>query len=423
MSTRKSSENTQRGKKSQSTKSGRRGGLKRRSRKVLSRKQSHRRLSRLKDSDLHKIQKEQKRSIKRYQRLGRKNFQRLHDATQRASVYPKRTGDVFVIGDLHGDLDMAKHVLATCGLVRKTYSGNMEWVGGTSMCVQLGDILDRGPSSKSMIRFFMDLERQAFDTGGLFVMTLGNHELMNLFGVTRYASPDDDREWGLEVLHKYTDNEMRGSGREQFDEGRRQKFRNSPEGQWLAKQPLVVRIATDIFAHGDPRSVVDAQLRLDDTALLRLNNELLQLLEKNRRSAQMNRHELHALMLTFPNVFNTVWSRVLAESPSEVLCPLIEKTLTLSAQGTGPLLPTARRIFVGHTVQIDGHAHARCDGKVNLVDTGLSMYSHSLSAPNTARSWQRVYGSTHDPQVVKLSIEQDGRAVPIDVPRLPIVAP
>ena len=62
---------------------------------------------------------------------------------------------VFSIGDIHGDLGALKKVLYSLGLYS---TNNQAWVGGNSHLVFTGDLIDRGPDSKAVMDFIMELE-------------------------------------------------------------------------------------------------------------------------------------------------------------------------------------------------------------------------------------------------------------------------
>ena len=47
------------------------------------------------------------------------------------------------VGDIHGDLAKAINALKVAGLMDDD-SGQPVWTGGNAICVQMGDVLDRG---------------------------------------------------------------------------------------------------------------------------------------------------------------------------------------------------------------------------------------------------------------------------------------
>ena len=88
------------------------------------------------------------------------------------------------IGDLHGDFKQAMRALQ----VAKVMGEDGKWCGGTSVLVQVGDILDRGDNELAIMRKFRALAKEAKAAGGDVIVTNGNHEIMNVLGDFRYAT-------------------------------------------------------------------------------------------------------------------------------------------------------------------------------------------------------------------------------------------
>jgi hypothetical protein len=91
---------------------------------------------------------------------------------------------IVAVGDVHGDLTGFRKVLADAGLV----DGAGAWTGGDALLVQIGDLIDRGPSMRGTLDFAMALEPAAAKQGGRVVTLLGNHEVLNLTGDLRYVT-------------------------------------------------------------------------------------------------------------------------------------------------------------------------------------------------------------------------------------------
>lgn len=98
-------------------------------------------------------------------------------------------GRVVVVGDLHGDLEAYRDILAAAGLADR----KGRWTGGGTTLVQMGDIADRGPESLKIIRDLRQLAKQAARAGGRVVVLIGNHEAMNVVGDLRYVHPGEFR--------------------------------------------------------------------------------------------------------------------------------------------------------------------------------------------------------------------------------------
>jgi len=92
---------------------------------------------------------------------------------------------IVAVGDVHGELAGFKKILVDAGVI----DGAGAWAGGDTVLVQVGDLIDRGPSMRGTLDFAMSLEPSAARQGGRVVALLGNHEILNLTGDLRYVSP------------------------------------------------------------------------------------------------------------------------------------------------------------------------------------------------------------------------------------------
>jgi len=68
----------------------------------------------------------------------------------------------------------------------------LRWVGGMTLLVSLGDLLDRAPQSLKAMDLLMRLQEEARSSGGYVHVLLGNHEVMNLTGDLRDVSDEED---------------------------------------------------------------------------------------------------------------------------------------------------------------------------------------------------------------------------------------
>lgn len=93
---------------------------------------------------------------------------------------------ILAIGDIHGSLDGFVGILQRAGLI----DAGRHWSGGTATLVQTGDYTDRGDGVRAVMDLLMALEAEAKSAGGQVVTLLGNHEVMNLVGETRDATPE-----------------------------------------------------------------------------------------------------------------------------------------------------------------------------------------------------------------------------------------
>lgn len=100
---------------------------------------------------------------------------------------------LIVLGDVHGDYYATIKSLKKARLI----DNNLDWCGGNTHLVQVGDILDRKnrlgentdeDSEFKIIDLFLKLIKQAYKAGGGFHCIFGNHELMNIIGDFSYVS-------------------------------------------------------------------------------------------------------------------------------------------------------------------------------------------------------------------------------------------
>ena len=99
-------------------------------------------------------------------------------------IYPP-VEKLYALGDIHGDLNAFILSLKKAELI----DNNLNWCGGTSHVVQVGDILDRKirdveytdeDSEMIIISLICKLQLEAYAAGGGFHPIIGNHEIMNI---------------------------------------------------------------------------------------------------------------------------------------------------------------------------------------------------------------------------------------------------
>lgn len=90
------------------------------------------------------------------------------------------------IADVHGAYPQLVALLQRARLV----DTRLNWIGGSAVLVQTGDVIDRGAQSRECLDLLMALETQAPKKGGAVIPLLGNHEVMNLMGQLGYVTPE-----------------------------------------------------------------------------------------------------------------------------------------------------------------------------------------------------------------------------------------
>ncbi|GAB0496151.1 hypothetical protein MMPV_007461 [Pyropia vietnamensis] len=77
------------------------------------------------------------------------------------------------IGDIHGTVSALRTALRLAGVLHPRRD---EWVGGDTVLVQTGDLLDRGDTEVAVLRLLTHLQDTAGASGGAVHLLLGNHE-------------------------------------------------------------------------------------------------------------------------------------------------------------------------------------------------------------------------------------------------------
>lgn len=279
---------------------------------------------------------------------------------------------VVAIGDLHGDYGSYIGVLQSAGLVDR----RGRWIGGATHLVQTGDIPDRGPDTRRIIRHLARLAKEAEKRGGRVHSLLGNHEAMNVYGDLRYVTAGE-----------YAAFAGRGSAalRDRYFDALMGKFqRSDPErhaalpadyrAQWDREHPLgwvEHRMAWD------PRVDPDGEMfrwAMQDTVAIRINDLLfvhggissdycgnsLESLTSMARAA-LRRSEPGQLGI-LEDERGPLWYRGMAGVAPAVRPETVDAVLRRHG---------ARRVVVGHT-PTGGVIWPRLDARIVMIDTGMS---------------------------------------------------
>jgi len=111
---------------------------------------------------------------------------------------------IVAFGDVHGDITALRAFLVTAGILDPESSiEEPVWCGGTTICVQTGDVLDRGDDELACFRLLATLARQAHDAGGQLLLLYGNHESLNAAGLFQYANPGGNVEFERTIGARY----------------------------------------------------------------------------------------------------------------------------------------------------------------------------------------------------------------------------
>jgi hypothetical protein len=143
---------------------------------------------------------------------------------------------VYVIGDVHGQLEKLCDLLRGAELIDKTET----WSGGDCTLWLMGDLVDHGPDGIGAVELVMRLQQQAARTGGRVQALLGNHDMLLLaahrFG-TRPIPGQDETPWDL----------WQESGGQEAD-----LERIMPDHvRWLSNMPAMALEGDHLLAHAD----------------------------------------------------------------------------------------------------------------------------------------------------------------------------
>jgi hypothetical protein len=217
---------------------------------------------------------------------------------------------IVAIGDIHGDYENFLLLLEKVGIVNH----KLQWIGGKTHLVQIGDILDRGAGAKDVFDLLMRLEKESEAVGGMVHVLLGNHEELNITGraldypsyvtVEQFVSfvPEDFlKEKAKEYINGLSEKdkvraEIRGldlSSDKNFrlfweklireDKSARKAYVknfNDTYGKWLLQKNAVIKINDIIFSHAGisekysrwKLSDINDQLRSELRLFARLSN-------------------------------------------------------------------------------------------------------------------------------------------------------
>jgi len=180
---------------------------------------------------------------------------------------------LIAIGDIHGDFEAFSALLQRVDLIDSDH----QWIGGDTLLVQTGDMLDRGKGIRETMDLLMSLEKQAPQQGGQVVVLIGNHEAMNIVNLTKdvnrevYAQFTDERShkrqkaaYRAQIHHNRTRASSLGKKWKIHPDFREEWFASHPMGlmeymdamgpdghygRWLREKDTVTLIDGTLFMH------------------------------------------------------------------------------------------------------------------------------------------------------------------------------
>ena len=303
----------------------------------------------------------------------------------------KNIDKIVVVGDLHGAYDNFVKILKQTGLV----DDSLQWTGGKTHLVQMGDILDRGDRARDILDLLISLEESAKSAGGFVHVLIGNHEEMNLadtaFDIDEYITVQQfisfvSEKYIKRKTRKFSRLESSKPGgrlppeleftqylRQVIEEGknnrthvgRRSYYRNLNRiyGPWILNHNVAVKINDIIFVHGgitEPYS----EMRLEDiNKTYRLELDAIRTAVMTERMPRIPVYE----MKFYNNPSGPLWCRDFVKNSPENYKDDVERILNNL---------NTNHMVVGHSpISVFGEKGMKLyDGKIWAVDTGISDY-------------------------------------------------
>jgi len=309
-------------------------------------------------------------------RVGASASQGPDGASAAPAPYPplrvSAPGRVVALGDIHGDIGQARRALTIAGVLGDGGDAvNPEWIGGDTVVVQVGDVLDRGDDEIAILILLQKLHKQAEKEGGAVYILNGNHEVLNVSGDFRYVTQgafQESTRFGEHLVNLFGDSFKDAFGGAEGDARKRQvKARvglfspGGPLAQQLAMNSTVLIVNDTVFAHGGlmPRHV--------EFGLERLNRAVSDWMRGREIADEKDRVALGMAIGSVKD--SVVWNRTfgtenfVTDTDRDRACEVLGKTLDA--------IPGAKRMVIGHTPQLGG-CNGECDGRIWRVDVGMS---------------------------------------------------
>ena len=283
------------------------------------------------------------------------------------------TERIVAVGDVHGAYDRFVAILQEAGLIDQ----KERWVGGRTVFVQTGDVLDRGADSRKALDLLRRLEKDAPRAGGRVIPLLGNHEVMRILGDMRYVSdgeyvafraPDapDMRERYYQAVLASETTRARAANQKIDEPAFRKNFlektplgfvemhlafaADGDYGKWLRSHDTIAVVNHVAFMHGGlTPAVAERGCGSIDTTV-----------RKELQTRQPGDAALEQSLMA--GAKGPLWYRGLVDDPPEVNAESLDAIL----KSVG-----ATTIVVGHTVAPGGRIRATFGGRVIQIDTGM----------------------------------------------------
>lgn len=171
---------------------------------------------------------------------------KLKDELKNEKTEYRKVSKQLAISDIEGSFRFFRKLLQANGVI----DSNFNWTFGEGHLVLTGDFFDRGMQVTETLWLIYSLEEKAKAAGGYVHFILGNHEIMNMSGDTRYVHP------------KYKGNAALLGERYEDLYGE-----NSELGRWLRTKNIAEKIGDILYTHGG----ISAEMNKMNITLQELN--------------------------------------------------------------------------------------------------------------------------------------------------------
>ena len=287
--------------------------------------------------------------------------------TSQAREVWKDIDRIVVVGDVHGDYEAYEQVLKQSEVI----NDSLDWIGGRTHLVQIGDISDRGPDTLKIARHLMKLEKQARRAKGRVHVLIGNHEMMNITGDLRFVHPGEYEAFVTEdseaLQQDYTsrvlawmmqqDPSLEGTEAELIEKLKKQyplgyvehrrAWTNGGElYRWITKLNAVVQINDLLFVHAGLNPHVEPMT--------------LKAINRKVRASLKSTGEPDPILLDD----GPLWYRGLARGEEATELEPLKQLLDYYEVG---------HVVIGHTPSLK-RIRTRFDDRVIITDTGMSAH-------------------------------------------------
>jgi hypothetical protein len=293
---------------------------------------------------------------------------------------------IVVLGDIHGDYKLMIKMLQLAKVIHIN-NNDVQWIGGTTHIVQVGDQIDRcrpignmtcdkpnttyqdESSDIKILKLFTELDKQAIIHGGRVISLFGNHELLNAQGNMSYVSFE-----GIKEFENYKDPNNENLQFKTPMDARIHAFAPDHEiGKLLGctRLPAVI-IGSNLFVHAGIISSVVSFLKIHHETDLETINVAI----KKWLLGMINKDYIGKIIASSSK--SMFWTRILGNLPPDV--NMNDKRCMDSIGDVLGILKIGHMV-VGHTPQSFTYSktiNSTCDGAVWRVDNGSSSAFHKF---------------------------------------------